>query len=389
MRIAIFSDTFPPQTNGVANTAYQSAQSLSEAGHEVIAVTAAARANQKILTDNNKFKILFCPSTSTKIYPGERLALPLSLSVVRTIKKFRPEIIHSHTPFSLGWGAILAAKISGAKLVGTHHTFYNHYLKHIKLDFAWTERFSWKYTLKNYNCCDLFISPSKALADDLVQHGLRPPIKILANTINTDFFKPVPREVKKELKSKFRVGEQTLVYMGRLSYEKSIDQVLRAFSLVVKINPKIDLLIVGDGPERGKLEELANHLGIEEKTKFTGSLRGKDLVESLEAADVFITASKTENMPLSVLEAMATGLPIIAVPEKGLPEIVKDKVNGLMATADDVQSLAEKILALFADKQLLLTMGSASKTLALEHSPARILARLEKIYRELLNNKEI
>jgi len=387
MKIAIFSDTFSPQINGVARVAHQSAEILAKLGHQVMVLTAAARTNKEKLTSNNGFSVAFCPSLPVGVYPGERAALPFGFSAFSKIKKFGPEIIHSHTPFAIGWGSVFASKISGIKLIGTHHTFYDHYLKYIKMDYRWAKWLTWKYTVRYYNFCDLVISPSKSLADELVNRGLYKPIRIIANAIDTNFFKPATPEIKKRLKKKFGIADCSLIYMGRLSYEKNIDQALRAFSLAAKENSRISFMIVGDGPEKINLENFASDLGIRNKVIFTGFLRDGKLLETLQASDIFITASKSENMPLSVLEAMATGLPIVAVAEKGMPEIVKNGINGFLAGADDWRTMSEHILQICSDKKLREKFSSASHVLAADHSPANIGGLLEKTYQEVLNGK--
>lgn len=387
MKIAIFSDTFSPQINGVARVAHQSAEILVKLGHQVMVLTATARANKKKLASDNGFSVAFCPSLPAGVYPGERAALPFGFSALSKIKKFGPEIIHSHTPFAIGWGSVLASKISGIKLIGTHHTFYDHYLKHVKMDYGWARWLTWKYTVKYYNFCDLVISPSKSLANELVDHGLHKPIKVIANAINTDFFKPASPETKKRLKNKFGIADFSLIYMGRLSYEKNIDQALRAFSLAAKKNPRLNFMVVGDGPEKINLENFTSDLGIRSKVIFTGFLRDGELLETLQASDIFITASKSENMPLSVLEAMAAGLPIVAVAEKGMPEIVKNGINGFLAEADDYRTMSKNILQMCSDKKLRKKFSSASRVLAAGHSPENIGGLLEKTYQEVLSGK--
>ena len=387
MRIAIFSDTFFPQINGVANVAYQSAKSLADLGHEVVVFVASAKSNKETVKNSGNFKVVFYPSMPAFVYPNERAAFPVGISASVQLMKFNPDIIHSHTPFSIGWAAIFAAKSSGAKLVGTHHTFYDHYLKHVKMDYDWGKKLSWKLTVGYYNFCDLVLSPTQSLADGLVENGLGKPVKIFQNPIDTEIFAPVTKIKKDSLKKKFGIPGLSLVYMGRLSYEKSIDQAIMAFALAVKNNPKIRLMLVGDGPEKAKLEQLCSDLKIADKVIFTGVLRDSELAEALQANDAFITASKSENMPLSVLEAMATALPVVAVSEKGLKEMIKDGVSGLLSPADNAEKMSENILKIFSDAKLIKNMGAASRKSAEQYSGENITKSLEEIYKNILINK--
>ena len=388
MKIAIFSDTFPPQVNGVANVAYISAVELGKLGHEVHVFTISnglRRNNNAINKDGRKyFSLVRLPALPAFAYPEHRFALPLGIAVNK-LRKIKPDIIHTHTPFSVGWEAILSAKIFKIPIIGTHHTFYDHYLKHVKLDYRWAKKPSWKYMAGYYNFCDLILSPTDSLAGELKNHGMNKPTEILANSIDTNFFKPVSNPAEqKQIKNSFGINGKSLVYMGRVSYEKSIDQVIKAVSLVAKEIPDIKLVVVGDGPERTRLEKLAGHLRIRNNVLFTGMKHNQELVKTLQANDVFLTASKSENMPLSVLEAMATGLPVIAADALGIPEIVKDNVNGFLTPPEQPEIMAEKITELINNDDLLKKFSEASRKLSLNHSREYIAKLLEKTYKKLI-----
>jgi len=385
MRIAIFTDTFFPLINGVAYGTFHSAEFLSDLGHEVIVVTAMDFKNKEILKQNKKFEVIFSSSMPLGFYPGERMALPFDPLVLKKLKKFKPDIIHSHTPFSVGWSAVLVTKMLHVPLVGTHHTFYDHYLKYVMLDHSLGKKLSWKYTVLYYNFCNLVLCPSQALADELIKNGLTKPTEIFVNAIDTDFFVPTSEENKKVLKDKLGLEEFSLVYVGRLSYEKSVDVVLEAFSKVLKDSPKSTLLIGGDGPDRQRLEKLADDLGIKEKVLFKGFLRGQDWLEAFQSADVFITASKSENMPLTILEAMSAGLPVVAVGEKGVAEIVLSGESGFLSKADDSDDLAKNVLKFKNDKKLKEKMTTTARKLAFKYSYEKIGKNLSDVYSKLIN----
>lgn len=385
MRIAIFSDTFLPQINGVASVAHQSAMALGELGHDVCVFTVSKNHEKDFVTlTQGKFSVVALPSVEVPVYSDERTTLPIGMAI-RKVKRFNPQIIHTHTPFSVGWEAVFASKLFKIPLVGTHHTFYDHYLRHVKMDYEWAKRPSWKYVIAYYNRCDLVLSPSKSLADKLKSQGLRKPIKTLSNPINTELFKPVSsKTAKKKLKANFGIKGKSLVYMGRVSYEKSIDQVIKAFKLAVRKIPEITLMVVGDGPEKNYLEKIAEDLGIKNKMIFAGFRHNNELVEALQANDVFVTASKSENMPLSILEAMATGLPVIAVRALGIPEIVENNANGFLVSPDNPEAMSKKIVELIKNDKLMKKFSLASRQLALNYSQERIAELLQDIYRKLL-----
>jgi 1,2-diacylglycerol 3-alpha-glucosyltransferase len=306
---------------------------------------------------------------------------------IKEVAKFKPDVIHLHTPFGAGWEAVLSGKIFGIPIVGTHHTFFDHYLKYIFLDFEKIKKFTWHCTMVFYNRADLIISPSKALLEGLKLGKLKSPAEVVPNFIDTEFFHPVKSNLEKEnLKTKLGIKktEILLIYMGRVGYEKSIDQVIRAMASAGKKNSNIKLMIVGDGPDKKNLEELAKKLGIENKTIFYGFARGKELLEILQAGDIFITASKSENMPLSVMEAMSAGLPVIGVDSLGVPEIVKNGKNGFIVAPDMFEEMAQKIVELAENDKLRNKFALASRELAMEYSEEKVVKMLEETYKKVI-----
>jgi glycosyltransferase involved in cell wall biosynthesis len=389
MKIAIFSDTFPPCINGVANVAYHSAKGLTDLGNDVLVFT-ASRCPQECFGKNNQARIFSFPSLSASlIYKNERFTFPLGISL-RQLKKFKPDIIHTHTPFGVGWEAVLASKILKVPLVGTHHTFFDHYLRHIKMDYGWMKKISWKATALYYNKCDLVTSPTQSLSGAMRVNGLRKTALVLRNPIDTDLFKPVAGiNTKNNLKKRFGIKGQSVVYMGRVSYEKNIDQIIKSFALMVKTNPALKLMIIGDGPEKNNLLKLAGEEKVEKNVIFTGYLFRKDLIEALVSNDIFLTASKSENMPVSVLEVMAVGLPVISVKEKGLAEIIRENVNGFFTKTDNPEDMAQKTLALLSKPELLEKFGKNSRLLALEHSEKKVASLLIETYDRVIKLKKL
>ena len=388
MRIAIFSDTFPPEVNGVANYVYLSAKALAEREHEVQVFT-ASRISQKKLNEktDGKFKIFTVPSLRSPIYADTRIPFPSGITFSH-ILKFRPQVIHAHTPFTFGWGAVMGAKILKIPLIGTHHTFYDHFLKHAKIDFQVARRATWKYTISFYNFCDLVTAPSQSLAKEMKNHGLKKPIIVLPNFVNTDLFQPATKIKKNKLKKQFALRGQSIVYMGRLSYEKNIDQIVRAFKIAAKKRPDLKLMLIGDGPEKNNLKKLVRKMGLVKKIIFTGFLRGENLVRALQANDIFVTASQTETFCIAALEALAVGLPVVAAKEKGLQELIQDKKNGFLVNPNSPREIAQSILEIFSNKKILNSFSQAARLSAANHSREKEIENLENIYLKLAKVKK-
>ncbi len=387
LKIAIFSDTFPPQVNGVANAAYLSAKTLVERGHQVHVFTVLRWEDADRENNEEAFPITAIPSIELPAYPGERFALPSVVWFI-ALKKFNPDVIHSHTPFGVGVAAALGAKLLTIPLVGTNHTFYDYYLKHIGLNYSWMKIISWKGTVGYYNRCDLVLSPSQSLGDIMIAKGLKRPVEVIENFIDTDFFCPVASRAEKEKKKNlFGFKGLSIAYMGRLSYEKDINQVVRAFAVMLREKLDVTLMLIGDGPEKENLLILAEDLGVEKNIVFTGVLTGEALLGALQANEIFVTASRSENMPLSVLEAMATGLPVVTVKEKGLGEIIHENENGLFAKTGDHNDMALKMIEILLDPKLQKKLAAGSRTLSLHYSKDAIMARFEKVYRSVIESK--
>ena len=385
--IAIFSDAFPPQVDGVANMAFRSAQGLAGRGHHVHVFT-VGRKHDSNPGATEKFRVTAMPAVASGVYQGYRMALP-SASWFPALREFKPDLIHSHTPLGVGWLAVLAARSLKVPLIATHHTFYDHYLKHMKLDYPPVRRLSWRYTVAYFNRCNLVVSPSRSLAHAMIEKGLKRPISILENFVDTGIFRPAADGLGcSSAKATLGIRGLSLTYMGRLSYEKNIEDALAAFSEALARRSDMTFVVIGDGPERKKLEHMAQTLRIADHVLFTGLLEGQSLVHALQANDAFITASRSENMPLSVLEAMAVGLPVIAVKEKGLGEIVEDGVNGRFAKTGDIADMSQKIVALLSDEAMRRKFGTASRKLALHYSRDRVMPKLEEIYQGAGKNRE-
>lgn len=392
MRIAIFSDTFPPQVNGVASVVRDSVAALTELGHEVAVFTVTGTNRTERTAGGRSYAVKKLPSLSLPkfIYHGDTyaFALPPGPGTLRALKKFKPDVIHTHTPFFAGWGAVIGKKARNIPLVGTHHTFYDDYLKHIKLDYSWGKKFSWRYTIAYYNHADVVTSPSRALGGELQGHGLKRPLQIMPNPVDVEFFVPAASAAKKtQLKKRFGAGKRSIVYMGRISYEKDIDQAMKAFEAASQKLPNTTFMIVGDGPERKKLEVLAKKLGINGRVIFTGMLHREDLRDALQANDAFVTASRSENMPVSVIEAMGCGLPIASVKARGIPEIVRHGKNGLLVEADHPEKLAAAIVRLFSSPAGLQKKGRASRKLAEQYSQKNVTEAMVGLYKKIIAEK--
>ena len=387
MRVALFTDTFYPQINGVARTVERTAFMLIERGYDVTVVTASADAKETYQHGEYHYNVLIIPSLPTGVYKGERIALPF-FATLSALKQNPPDLIHTHTPFGVGLVALRAAKELQVPLVGTHHTFFDHYLDHIKLNFGFMQRITWRYTAWYYNHCDIVLSPTQSLLDTMQSAGLRSSTMLVANPTDTRYFTAPSAAQKEATKKSLHISGPVVLYLGRLSYEKSVDQALHAFAKLLKTQSDAFLVVAGDGPERERLEELAHALAIEDSVMFTGFVSGEKLIEALQASDVCLSASKSENMPLAILEALASGLPVVAVRSLGMSELVKDGVSGYLVDPDDTSALAARVGTLLSDEKLRTQFSEEAMRRAKRYDPSVVAEELLRAYEAAKKSSE-
>ena len=388
MRIAYFTDAFYPQVNGVVSSIINTAQELIRLGHEVLIVAPKPSSGVEKVKHHcwdMGIEILFVPGIKALFYPDFKLTMPYTVKIVNRLKDFGAEIIHFHTPFSAGAEAIVAARLLNLPLIGTFHTFFiePEYLKVIKLDKVRGVRtFGWHYNNWYYNRCDLVLSPSRYTAEELKKHKVQAPVEVFSNGLS--FGELASPATGQALAKRLHFSPHSVIYVGRLSEEKCVDVLIRAMRLVHLVNPDVQLLIVGDGPARRSLEKLAHDEELDEAVRFLGMIPHDELLRDgyYQAVQGFVTASTSENQPMTIIEALMAGLPIIGVDERGVPEMITD--NGYVARAGDHGELAIYILRLFADPVRYAAMSAAAKQSAQKYNIEKTTPQLLKIYRSFI-----
>lgn len=380
MRIAFFTDMFLPQMNGVANAVVQLAKGLSDRGNHVYIIAPRFPRLQEFTYPNITVKR--CASIPAFVYPNLKLTTVFDHAVLKFIKDNKVEIIHFHTPATLGLQAILTARLLKLPLIGTFHGFFmdQQYLKHLKLNYRIVESLVWRFSNLFYNRCDAVVCHSESVKSELLRRGCRRPVKVIPLGIDFGMFS---NKKAKTVKQAYNRKGKLLLYAGRIAYEKNILYLLECVALALKQVPDAKLLIVGDGPQMPQVKAKIRELCIQDKVILTGMIEHAKLVKSgiFGACDIFVNASTTETGPLTMLEAQANGLVCVSVKGKGMA-LVKDGVNGFLVEATDKQGFAQKVVKLLSDSRTLRKMKSETLKTVKGYDIAKVSKEWEKTYQE-------
>jgi 1,2-diacylglycerol 3-alpha-glucosyltransferase len=378
MRIALFTDFSSPQVNGIVHAVNLLAKTLSARGHTVAVFTIAlpdAPPPPAGVEEHRYF------SFSTPGAWDWRLAMPLGLS--RDCRAFAPDVLHLHSAGTIGFRACALKKKLRVPLVGTSHTFPAEFLLHnLKLDISWMRGAIRKLNSWYYNKCTLVSAPSRAMLQELIDFGLKVPTTVTPNAIDPGIFH-VSRD-REALRKEHSLNRFTVISCGRVVAEKHIDETMQAFKKAIDGGLDGELIVIGDGPVRGELSHLAERLGIGQRTRFTGLQTQAQIAGWMNAGDAYMLTSRADNQSLTLLQAMACGLPVIAVLGGGTPEVAKDGITALTAEPGDVEKLANALLTL-RNPTVSHTVVEHSLQYIADHStPDATAATMERCYAEAI-----
>jgi len=378
LKIGFFTDTYLPQVNGVVTSIESFRQELEKQGHEVYVF--CPRADQEEETK----RVIRFPSIKFAFQPEYHVSLPFTRHLLRDFWEKDLDIVHAHTPFSLGLLGYYYAHIKKVPFVYTYHTLYPEYVK----SYVWkgrliTPKMVAKITAIFSNRCDLNIAPSEKIKKLLKGYGVRRPIKVLPTGIRVENFNKKVRPNNFRSRYKIEPDEDVLLYVGRLGQEKNIEFLLKAFFILKQNRQKIKLLIAGDGPAKKSLKNLVKNHGLKKDIIFTGYLSTQEIIKANQSADLFVFASKTDTQGLVILEAAASGLPIVAVKDDAFSKILKDKINGFVVK-QNVTEFNQKVLKILDNKKLYQRMSKKSVEIARNFSIGKQTEQLLRDYKSLL-----
>ncbi|MBF0714142.1 glycosyltransferase family 4 protein [Gemella sp. GH3] len=349
MNIALFTDTYYPEINGVATSVHQLKIGLESAGHNVYVFTTT---NPDMQREDKEYRIKSVPFIFMK---DRRFSFPIYYKWLKIVKKLNIDVIHTHTEFSLGILGLRIAKKLNIKHIHTYHTIYEEYIHYLKLPKnKYTVNFVKNSTKYFCNKAYEIIAPTEKTKNLLISYDVNTNITVVPTGIDLTKFENTDMEYIFKLRKKLDIQEKdvVLVSIGRLSKEKGTDEVILYFSKLLEKHKNIKLIIVGDGPHKYELKELVNRLKITDKVKFTGYICWDKIQNYYCLGDIFVSCSTSETQGLTYLEAVASGLYLLVRKDDSLDDtFINDGIGYQFCSYDEFSYFYEKLL-LHIDKKL-------------------------------------
>ncbi len=371
MKIAMMTNNYKPYVAGVPISVERLAEGLRALGHKVV-IFAPSYDNQEEEEDVVRYRSLIRGVVGGFSFPNS-----MDSNIEKQFRKGNFDVIHVHHPMLIGRKARYLSSKYGVPLVFTYHTRYEQYLHYVGLSGV-------KEVIPTYirNCtraCDMVIAPTPEIKEYLEEIKVNTQIQVLPTGLPKDNFYPDGKKVA-ELRKELLEGRKYLFCtVARLAKEKNLEFILESLALYKKEKGMADFrfALIGEGPEKENLQQQVRELGLSKEVCFVGEVPNTEIKNYCSASDLFLFASKSETQGIVLLEAMATGTPVLAVRGTGTQDIVKDGINGYMV--NEIEEFTEKLIDILENKELdLLSLGASKR--AHEYDSHQIAKRAEEIY---------
>jgi glycosyltransferase involved in cell wall biosynthesis len=379
MKIGMMVDAYKPYISGVTNYIAINKQALEKLGHEVYVFTFGFEDYQD--DEPNVIRSTGLPVFDTGFY----ISLRYNSHAVRLVRTM--DVVHVHHPFISGQLALRYCRSRGIPIIFTNHTRYDLYAQVYApmVPDAISETAIQAYLPAFCRSVDLVVSPSPGMKEVLQRFGVDAPIDVVPNGVDIRPFQhPTNPLTRAELG--YDPGDIILVFVGRLGLEKNVQFLLRAFAATLQACSAARLMLIGDGPERENLKSLARQMGVEDQVQFVGKLPYEEIPRYLACANAFVTASTTEVHPLTVIEGMASGLPVLGIQSPGIGDTVEDGVTGMLVNSEDLPGFTAKMVRLVVDREERQKLGGMAgreaEKYAIELTCRMMLERYERVVQQ-------
>ena len=392
MRVGIFTESYPPLVNGVSTSILMLEHALTKLGHEVFIITVSDNKKDYVLENNGH--ILRLPSVNLVNCYDYKMTSVYPIKAVNMIKKMNLDVIHSNVEFTVGIFARVVSEQLSIPLVHTYHTNwedYTHYITKNKKILDDICKKLLKYLMvffEDKTVTELIVPSNKIYNLFKDKYKFTKNIHIIQTGIETSKFYKENFNQKdiNSLKKKLGIKKKDFVVMtvSRLAKEKSVDRIINNHKELVKKYSNMKLLIVGDGPDIDKLKDEAKSLGVSDSVIFTGKVPLSDIPIYYQLGNVFVTASKSETQGLTVVEAISSSLPVVAVKDDSFVNSVIEDFNGFVFTDDE--KYINSISKLYEDKDLYNILSNQSRLLSEDFSSEYFALKVLKVYETAIEN---
>ncbi len=379
MNILMLTNTFMPYVGGVARSVQRFVDEYRRQGHRVMVAAPLYKNTPKTEVDVVRFPAI-------QHFNGTEFSLPMPLPGRGSIemKQFEPDIVHSHHPFALGGTAVRIAATREVPLIFTHHTMYEKYTHYIPGDSLRLKRYVVNLVSGYCNFCGAVIAPSESVADLLRKRGVNTPITVIPTGVDTAFFRG---GAGSHFREQYAIPNQAFVvgHVGRMATEKNLGFLARGVGKFLQSRRTAYFVLVGEGPMTSEISRVMDQMNVSDRFRPAGLLEQQNLSDAYKAMDAFAFSSHTETQGMVLAEAMAAGVPVVALDASGVREVVRDRVNGRLLSGADVNHFAAALdwVAALAPEQKRVVQDSVAAT-SREFDISRTANKALDVYRNMI-----
>ena len=370
LRIAVVTETWPPEVNGVAMTLAKLVQGLSHRNHDVQLIRPRQTKTDSPMSDASLEEVLMRGMPIPR-YPELKLGLPSKKTLVKTWTLRRPDVVHIATEGPLGWSALQAAKVLKLPVTSDFRTNFQSYSKHYGV--GWLRKPIVAYLRKFHNATACTMVPTRELMRTLSQNGFAN-LKVVSRGVDTKLFNIVKRDTR--LRSSWGATDDTkvLISVGRMAPEKNLDQVLKTYDALKSTGQAFKLVMVGDGPLKEQFQKRYPEI------IFPGMLSQTNLAAYYASSDLFIFPSQTETFGNVTLEALASGIPVLAFDCAAARDWVQTGVNGWLIAENNPEGFAAQAVTIFNSKDLLDQITQSTRQQVVHLDWDQIAEQVESVF---------
>jgi len=370
LRIAVVTETWPPEVNGVAMTLAKLVQGLSHRNHDVQLIRPRQTKTESPLNDSSLEEVLMRGMPIPR-YPELKLGLPSKKTLVKTWTLRRPDVVHIATEGPLGWSALQAAKVLKLPVTSDFRTNFQSYSKHYGV--GWLRKPIVAYLRKFHNATACTMVPTRELMRTLSENGFVN-LKVVSRGVDTKLFNISKRD--KSLRSSWGATESTkvLISVGRMAPEKNLDQVLKTYEALKHTDQAFKLVMVGDGPLRSQFQQRYPDI------IFPGMLSHSNLAAYYASSDLFVFPSQTETFGNVTLEALASGIPVLAFDCASARDWVQTGINGWLVAESNPEGFAAQAVAVFNSKDALDRITQSTRQQVVHLDWDQIAEQVESVF---------